>query len=67
MTRDNESADMFEYIWGHRTYRYGLEAYNDVLNMRIIGKADRAYVSTYDKLTSKAETEIETIKEFFFN
>ena len=66
MTRDNESADMFEYIWGHRTYRYGLEAYNDVLNMKVIAKSDRAYVSTYEALASKAEKEIETIKEFFF-
>ena len=67
MTRDNESAEMFEYIWGHRTYRYGLEAYNDVLNMKVIGKDDRSYVSIYEQLQSKAEKEIETIKEFFFN
>jgi len=67
MTRDNESADMFEYIWGHRTYRYGLEAYNDVLNMKVIGKSDRSYVSIYDALQSKAEAEIERIKEFFFH
>jgi ABC-type glycerol-3-phosphate transport system substrate-binding protein len=67
LTRDNDSADMFEYIWGHRTYRYGLEAFNNTLNANVIGKGDRAYVSTYEKLTAKAETEIETIKEFFFN
>jgi len=67
LTRDDESADMFEYIWGHRTYRYGLEAYNDVLNTKVIGKNERAYVSTYEALTDKAETEIETIKEFFFS
>ncbi|MCL2814915.1 MAG: hypothetical protein FWD23_09980 [Oscillospiraceae bacterium] len=67
LTRDNESADMFEYIWGHRTYRYGLEAFNNTLNANVIGRGDRAYVSTYEKLTPKAEAEIETIKEFFFN
>jgi hypothetical protein len=67
LTRDNESADMFDYIWGHRTYRYGLEAYNNVLNAKVIGKGDRAYVSTYEALTPKAEKEIETIKDFFFN
>ena len=67
LTRDNDSADMFEYIWGHRTYRYGLEAFNNTLNANVIGKGDRAYVSTYEKLIAKAETEIETIKEFFFN
>jgi len=67
LTRDNESADMFDYIWGHRTYRYGLEAYNDVLNTKVIGKANRSYVSTYEALTPKAEKEIEKIKEFFFN
>ena len=65
MTRDNESADMFEYIWGHRTYRYGLEAYNDVLNMRVVGRSARDYVSIYEALTPRAEQEIETIKEFF--
>ena len=67
LTRDNESADMFEYIWGHRTYRYGLEAFNNTLNANVIGKGDRAYVSTYEKLIAKAEAEIETIKEFFFH
>ena len=67
LTRDNESADMFEYIWGHRTYRYGLQAYNDVLNTQVIGKENRAYVSTYEKLNDKANTEIQKIKEFFFD
>jgi hypothetical protein len=67
LTRDNDSADMFEYIWGHRTYRYGLEAFNNTLNANVIGRGDRGFVSTYEKLTAKAEAEIETIKEFFFN
>ncbi|MCL2159061.1 MAG: hypothetical protein FWH48_06615, partial [Oscillospiraceae bacterium] len=67
LTRDDESADMFEYIWGHRTYRYGLEAFNNTLNANVIGRGERSYVSTYEKLIPKAETEIETIKEFFFN
>jgi len=67
LTRDNESADMFDYIWGHRTYRYGLEAYNDVLNTKVVGKSNRSYLSTYEALTPKAEKEIETIKDFFFN
>ena len=67
LTRDDDSADMFEYIWGHRTYRYGLEAFNNTLNASVIGRGDRSYVSTYEKLVSKAETEIENIKEFFFN
>jgi len=67
MTRDDESAEMFEYIWGNRTYRYGLVAFDNVLNARVVGKGDRGYISTYEALVAKAETEIETIKDFFFN
>ncbi|MCL2519193.1 MAG: hypothetical protein FWF15_11575 [Oscillospiraceae bacterium] len=66
MTRDNESMEMFEYIWGNRKYRYGLEAFNNVLNARVIGRGERLYVSIYDSLIPKAEDEIEKIKEFFF-
>ena len=66
LTRDNESADMFDYIWGHRTYRYGLIVYNNVL-MNIISKGNKAYVSAYEKLQSKADTEIEKTKKFFFS
>ena len=67
MTRDDESAEMFEYIWGNRTYRYGLVAFDNVLNARVVGKGDRGYISTYEALVTKAEAEIETIKDFFFN
>lgn len=66
MTRDDESAEMFDYIWGHRTYRYGLVAFDNVLNAKVIGKGERGYVSVYESLLTKAETEIEKIKEFFF-
>jgi hypothetical protein len=66
MTRDDDSADMFDYIWGHRTYRYGLVAYDNVLNSQVVSRGNRSYVSVYEKLLTKAETEIETIKEFFF-
>jgi hypothetical protein len=57
---------MFDYIWGHRTYRYGLVAFDNVLNARVVGKGERGYVSIYESLQTKAETEIEKIKEFFF-
>ena len=66
MVRDDESAEMFEYIWGHRTYRYGLVAFDNVLNARVVGRGERAFVSLYETLIPKAEAEIETIKEFFF-
>ncbi|MCL2099202.1 MAG: hypothetical protein FWH24_02040 [Oscillospiraceae bacterium] len=66
MVRDDESADMFEYIWGSRTYRYGLVAFDNVLNARVIGREERGFVSLYESLIPRAETEIETIKEFFF-
>ena len=66
MVRDEDSAEMFYYIWGHRTYRFGLQAFDNVLNARVVGRGERAFVSVYEALADRAEAEIEQIIEVFF-
>jgi hypothetical protein len=66
LTRDDESADMFDYIWGHRTYRYAFASYASLF-MNLIVKGNDSFVSEYEKFQGKAETEIEKIMEIFFS
>ncbi len=66
LTRDSESEEMLDFIWNNRTYRYGLETYNDVIR-DLIAKKDYNFVSKYERLNTKALREIEKISKTFNN